>query len=286
MNFSELSESFEQAVCWFHDTGLSVNRTRVAEYSKELKRLANWHAEGTLARNITTSSAHHWRSILYEAHEIVEIFSAFSSHHSLDFIRRLTEVAKGPLFLADEVPGSAASAARNYQFELLAAARFQKYGFQVFLNDRYDFAIRLDGLTIPFECKRPHAMAQVNKRIKDGCAQLKSARERLPPASRAPGILIFSIEKLNEQFKLLLLSQSAAIAKAALNEKCSQFFHKYQRRVREKGGRHVGGFVVSLNTMSEVAGQINYGTFSVASYWADHPSGHTIRSRLSDLGSS
>lgn len=283
MDYLELHQLFLEATNWISEHNLSVERSRLYRYLKELDKLSKWFKAGTLEEHLDPESGHYWRSLLYEALEITEIYKTLREHGSTDMARRLSEVSKGPLFLSEESPSSGSNSARNYQFELLAASRFQKAGFEVVLDDRNDFAISLWGRFLPIECKRLQSIEQVRKRIKEGCVQLKRSWKNLRPNSRLPGILIISIEKVSEQYKYIMISKSGEKAKAALGKKCTDFLLKHIDRVKEKGRKSVGGFIVTLNTMSEIGGLFQYGTFSTASYWADEAVGSELQMKLEGL---
>ncbi len=248
-----------------------------------MEKLSKWAEEGSIVKNIETTKTHYWRSILYEALEIIEIYRSLKSNESQDITRRLKQIAKGPMFLADELVTSAPNAPRHYQFELLVASRFMNAELNIFLDEKNDLVIRFANSIIPIECKRPQSFTQVNKNIKKGCAQIKRSFNDLPIGSRFPGILVFGIEKLNNQYKKILVTSSVEKAKRSLDVKCTDFLQRYLKRVQEKGRTHVGGFIVTLNTMSEIAGSLQYGTHLTVSYWADQQVADHIRIHLCNI---
>jgi hypothetical protein len=283
MKYKELSNLFSQATNWFESEGLSIQRSRISHYKSELEKLSKWAEEESIEKNIETTKVHYWRSILYEALEIVEIYRSLNCNESQDITRRLKQIAKGPVLLADELVASASNAPRNYQFELLVASRFMNAGLNIFLDEKNDLVIRLANGIIPIECKRPQSFTQANKNIRKGCAQIKRSFNDLPIGSRFPGILVFGIEKLNNQYKKILVSSSVEKAKQALDKTCTDFFRRHIKRVQEKGKTHVGGFIVTLNTMSEIDGYLNYGTFLTTSYWANQQVADHINIHLRNI---
>jgi len=89
------------------------------------------------------------------------------------------------------------------------------------------------------------------------------------------------IEKLDSQHEKLLVASSVDNAKKGLGEICFAFRKEYLGRVQEKGLLHVGGFIVSSNTMSEISGRLQYGSFWTAGYWADQQVADHIRTAIS-----
>lgn len=78
------------------------------------------------------------------------------------------------------------------------------------------------------------------------------------------------------------MASSVEKAKQGLGKRCYDFHHKYIDRVKKKALTHVGGLIVSSNTMSEISGYLQYGSFWTASYWADQQVADHIRVSLHD----
>lgn len=279
--YNEVLNKFTKAIDWIESEGLSVQRSRIYHYKSELGKLSKWETENSVSENVEEKGVPYWQAILYETFEIYEIYHSLKDILSPDIVRRLKRISKGPMFLADERVTSASNAARNYQFELLMASRFKQDGLDVSLDEKDDFVIGFANRSIPIECKRPQSASQVKKRIKEGCEQIKRSFYDLPPESRLPGILIMGIEKLDSQHEKLLVAPSVDNAKKGLGEICFAFRKEYLERVQEKGLLHVGGFIVSSNTMSEIYGRLQYGSFRAAGYWADQQVADHIRTAIS-----
>lgn len=279
--YNEVLHKFTKAIDWIEGEGLSVQRSRIYHYKSELEKLSKWETESSVIENVEEKGVPYWQAILYETFEIYEIYHSLKDILSPDIPRRLKQISKGPIFLADELATSSSNAARNYQFELLMASRFKEAGLNISLDEKDDFVIGFANGSIPIECKRPQSASQVNKRIKEGCSQIKQSFYGLPPGSRFPGILVMGIEKLDSQHEKLLVASSVDNAKKALGERCFAFRKKYLERVQEKSLSHVGGFIVSSNTMSEIYGRLQYGSFRASGYWADQQVAEHIRTAFS-----
>jgi len=61
----------------------------------------------------------------------------------------------------------------------------------------------------------------------------------------------------------LFVASSVDNAKNGLGERCCAFRKECLGRIQEKCLLHVGGFIVSSNTILEISGHVQYGIFHI-----------------------
>lgn len=143
----KLLPDFEDALKWLEKYNINVHNSRMGLYLKEIKKLVQLKSVDGLEAIATASD------ILFEAIEILEIWSAFKNYHGSGLDARLQKALYGKNLRRDEP--SQGSKERDFTFELWMNARISKAKYNVNLKDDADVRATQGNLEIFIECKRP-----------------------------------------------------------------------------------------------------------------------------------
>ena len=134
----EIQETYEEAIEWLSSIGFQIERGRLLDYEKILKKLSeNFTDDGwgdfddaVYRKQITT--------MLIEVRELISIYKGLYYDKKLN--NDIKHYIKGPFHAQDENVKSSSNRARNIGFELYLNAIFSKAGFKPIYDTKADLS--------------------------------------------------------------------------------------------------------------------------------------------------
>lgn len=140
---------------------------------------------------------------LFEAMEIVEIWSGLKEHNSEGLRERVKKLVCGPLGYAEESYSNASFQARDFAYELFIGSLLSRAGYTVsfpIASDQPDVEfLAFTNTRVMVECKRPKSLGTFDDAIKKAASQL---RRGFAKDSTSLGMIAISFNKIvNEKFQ-------------------------------------------------------------------------------------
>lgn len=165
-------EKLPKVLEWLSGKGMNSHVSRFSRYKGYID---DFYTGYNGLDELEKKFAKHSESI-QQCVEIVTIYDAFSNENSNGFISRLREVVKGSDFLC-EMSGNDNS--RDFQYELLVAAKFQTLGYTIDFDNLTDVVAKREDDILYIECKKIKSIQAFERNYKKAGKQLKSNKPDL-----------------------------------------------------------------------------------------------------------
>lgn len=169
-DLESLIRDIEEALSWLEQIGIEARRTRFGEYQRDLAKVLEHRAAGTVEKLPGIVSREKYRIAFIESARLVEVAKTFKRIPGSRFREKVRLAAAGPAHPLDEKKSG--SKARDFLFELSLAAFFRRRTLPVLPYTQKDLIVRAADETFLIECKRPQSKKGVMKSIKDATRQL------------------------------------------------------------------------------------------------------------------
>ena len=187
------SARLDEACAWLESLGINHSPTRVGRYRKIFAALARHQTANTLEAFFDNYSLMSFVNAAHEVAELVRMYEGLSQHRDASLVSRLRDALKGhELFVMDDNDRSG----RDFTLELSIASKFARAGLPVDFGHQADLRTQYAGHELFVECKRLKSVNQVERRIKEGLAQLEQRYVDSENPSSARGILVLGTSKL------------------------------------------------------------------------------------------
>lgn len=243
--YVEAYRKLGEACAWLDALGIEYSRTRVGRYEKIFGALARHQLAGTLGAFYDEHSFESWVNAAHEVAELVRMYEGLSGQFDPSLICRLRDSLKGQeLYVLDSENRSG----RDFSFELAIAAKFANAGFSLDFGHDADLKVQMNGFTFFVECKRLKSAQKIQRRIKDGLAQLHKRYVKSENPTMARGMLALSIGKtVNEKLGLLEGMDHKALGVNAFTHNRA-FVEKYKVHWQDKPDRRTLGVAIILDS--------------------------------------
>lgn len=168
----ELTSNFEAALKWVHSVGFPVERGRLADYRRILKKLNDEFDVHGWGGGEGQAHMKDLCTVLLEVREIVSIYRGLSIDSQPDGLDEIRHYVKGPFRSVDESPRNSSNRPRNVGFELYLTALCAYAGLKPIYETDADLSFRHGGYTYFIEAKRPMYSHSMHAVIKDANKQL------------------------------------------------------------------------------------------------------------------
>jgi hypothetical protein len=191
--YSEVLADLQGFDGWLKQHGVEPKNDRI-HYAVELVRKAEEGSRKARETGYTTEleNPEEFYSGLVEALEFRDIFCAFQSSPSEQFLCKLHRALSGPMRPTDETHRN--SDGRNVMFELALAAEWKLRGLKIQLGEP-DFRLALGNTSFLVECKRPGKVESVVPNVRDAGKQLKSTLDK-PDRATSFGVVAISAARV------------------------------------------------------------------------------------------
>lgn len=174
----------DAVINWLKDKNLSADLSR---YSRYRGYIEEFYEKGDLKEIlILEPKFKRLNEAAQEIIQIVQIYEAFKDVKSDNFDERLKKVIAGKDFFE---PNSSEDSPRDFLYELLIAARFQKLGYKIDFDQLTDVVAQKGEDTVYVECKRIKSVKGLEKNFSKACKQL----EKVIDAPNKYGIVFIDV---------------------------------------------------------------------------------------------
>lgn len=230
--FETILAQLDEIDRWLRSRGFSQH-DRIRVYRENIRAMMAAQLSGTL--NMGSIPEKKRREIVWsyvEAAEFVRALVPLRACLKDDSSRMPIERAlHGPPDLYLENKNN--SAGRNFLFELIIGGRFAKAGIAPSFDDGPDVAVRIDGMRVAVQCKRPLSLAGLESCVRKGISQLRQE-------SADVRVIAISVSRLLNPGRVELSAlPNAREAQAHLDQKCVDTGQKtkpYAQNKLERGG--------------------------------------------------
>ena len=182
-SLNDLIKAYEQAKIWIENKGIRVN---VSRFKKNIELIKN-----NSFKNLKEDYDILWATA--ELHDIFEIHKWLSKINSNGLTESLKKCVKGHELLRYEKSDGGSVQGRNFTFELYAAARIAKGGYEVSFDTDADINFIERGRLFHVECKRVNSENKMNDLINGALSQIN---RRCENSASDRGIVALSISKI------------------------------------------------------------------------------------------
>ena len=174
-SYEKIDQSYSDALAWMNYIGVKFSSGRTSHYAKVIKY---WKSEYKSAAADTAKAAFPgFVSSMFEVHDFIEIWKAFSQTPTPELsqlVEKLQKGINGPIDASDETSNS--TTARNFLFEAMVAARSHRpqIGVEAILNTNSDTGIKIDKKKLWIECKRPITTNKIEANVRKASSQLEA----------------------------------------------------------------------------------------------------------------
>jgi hypothetical protein len=187
------SARLDEACVWLASLGINYSPTRVGRYRKLFADLARHQLTDTLPTFYDKYSLASFINAAHEVAELVRMYEGLCQHRDTSLVSRLRNALRGhELFVMDDNDRSG----RDFTLELSIAAKVAHAGLPVDFGHQADLRTHFAGYEFFVECKRLKSPKQVERRIKEGLAQLEQRYAATKQPTTARGILVLGTAKL------------------------------------------------------------------------------------------
>ena len=210
--FTELLQEYKLTLDWLKSLKIKiVGRLKI--YEKELTKIANTKVSqnGMLIDGLSRVIP-----ILQNITEILCIRKAFQGFMvNKEFRNKLEKAINGAIYAINENPLNDSCSARNYQFELYAAALFKNSGCVIEFNGKADFVALKNDIKIFAECKR---IGSTNKLLKEVKSAIQNTIRCLDKDSC--GLIVLNITPMISKNPVFIKTEAEAtnIMNSTLNK--------------------------------------------------------------------
>jgi len=174
--FAELEQALIEAAKWLASRGANTSSSRIGNYLRAIRALVVAHE----TKQFDVLGIEH-ANALYEAHDLISIYRAFSKGPHADLVAdRILKACSGPVSYTDENPKGASNTARNFAFELLVAERLIIGGASPHFPAHADVGLAISSTELAIQCKRLFASTDsrsAQRNFKDAEDGLMDAKE-------------------------------------------------------------------------------------------------------------
>jgi ribosomal silencing factor RsfS len=252
-SYSNIKEEYLQALKWIQSLGVNFSSGRTGHYEKVIDRWSTVYktASEQEAKDIFPDFV----SSMFEITDFIDVYKALHSvsEAELDQIaKKLQKGINGPINSAEESDKS--SAARNFIFEALVAARLHRpnNGVKTIFNSTSDTGIKIDKHNIYIECKRLKSLDKLETNVRKACNQLESSIKR-DVSSQARGIVALDFSKiLHTGDKLLVKGNDSELIREldAITDKIMNQCSNNWQKVYGQKNKNIMGSLVHFSTMA------------------------------------
>ena len=161
---SKLDDVFK----WIKDKSVKVDLSR---YSKYKGYIDDFYNKDTLKEKLSLESKFaHLNEAAQECIQIVQVYEAFKDVKGNSFDERIKKIVAGQDFYNST---NKEDQPRDFLYELLVAARFKEFGYEIDFEQLTDVVAKKNNKTIYIECKRIKSDNRLEKNFSKACKQLK-----------------------------------------------------------------------------------------------------------------
>lgn len=156
---------------WFKEKGLEAHLSR---YSKYKDYINDFYRGNPMDLPDLERRFEKLNDSFQECVQIVQIYDAFKNEKSEGFTERLKKIVYGTDFYN---PEKKSDPPRDYLYELLVAAWFKGWGYDIDFDQITDVVAQRDGKTVYVECKRIKSIKALEENFKKACKQLEKVQD-------------------------------------------------------------------------------------------------------------